>query len=746
MSDDRSKNESDDDEAPIEPRDDDGTTIIRPGAEDESTLITPKTGEDATLIAAQGDGDSTTIIQPQEDRDATMPGTGGPGTTTADSHEALPASYIGPYEVVRIVGEGGMGKVYEAMDNSLDRKTAVKVVAAEKYPPAFRAELAKRQIQEAQLAARVSSPNLVGVFAAGQDGGQPYIAMEYVTGRALDGVLEKEGKVGLDYAIAYILQAAWGLHALHQKEIIHRDIKPANILVDDAGLVKVTDFGLALPIEGDEGAEGQGIIVGTIPYLPPEQLAAESVDARADIYSLGVTLFELLTGKKPFAAMSLAEIREELPNFDLDKALAAETELDPKIRDIIRTMMASNREDRYSDCVELMDALDDCRGALRLEDRRPVEARIGQTVVVQVVSKVIAAVLNVVIGISFFSFVSISGQDEGYGVLSSFWHVLRDTPYRYVPDYTAERTPALSIVTIPEWPIDIDRFEELVSKVNELEPAAIVLDILLDETSRLQNKESLADTFAEVENLIVATDVVDGREVPPIPALQETGLKTGVAIQSTDWDRVVRRSQLNFVTADGEAVPTLAHRAAEAYYAYHGLEMPEFPDEVLVHYGPMEQLLPMKDQTDRAMIGQIGAGFLTKEDAAGRIFLIGSGATVDDVHEYPLFGELANAPGMFLQGVLIDNLIHNQQVRPLSLLPLICGTIVLLGLAFALGTFWGPYWLLTNWCAMLGVYMGAGALLMTKAILIPGLPLVLLILLASTAGTGFHSWRKARKT
>ena len=722
---------SDDDSTIINPQDEDDSTIIRPARPDDSTIIQPP--DHSTII---NDPDATMVHDPG----ATVAGEK-PTFSTGTIDPTIP-QYIGPYEILGVLGEGGMGKVYDAFDAPLDRKTAVKVMSADRYPPSVRADLAKRQIQEAQLAASVSSPNLVGVFAAGQDGGQPYIAMEFVTGRALDGVLENEGTASTAHAISYMQQSAWGLNALHQKGIIHRDIKPANILVDDNGLVKVTDFGLAQPIDPEAGGTTDMMVVGTIPYLPPEQLAAESVDLRADIYALGVTMFELLTGKKPFESRRLPDLKEELSNFDLDAALNAESDIDPKLRPIIRKMMAPDREDRYPDCEELIEDLDNCRRALKLEDQRPMEARIGQTVVVQVVSRVVAIALNIVIAASFFFAVSDSGQDEGFGVVSGFWHGLRDFPYRYTPEYPAERNADLMVVNFQEW--DANKTAELgqlVEEIQGLDPAAIVLDILMDESSSLDDLPSLASSYTKASNLIVASEIVGGQAVPPIPELLDTGLTTGSAMQEPDWDLLIRRTQLHQELADGETIPSLAYRAAEAYYEYHGLEMPDFGDEVLVNYSPMDDLYTFKDMLPSIIVPNIKSGFFNSDNYAGKVFLIGSSATVEDVHEYPLFGEMANKPGMWLQAVIIDNLINNQTLRPLSFFPLICGTIGMMGMAFAIGWFAPYYWLPTNWCVMLAAHMGIGAWLMTQAILIPGLPLILALLLAGAAGTGAKFWR-----
>ncbi len=233
-----------------------------------------------------------------------------------------PQERVGPYEIAGFLGAGAMGEVYRARDTRLKREVAIKV-----WPEGLAADLMrlKRFELEAQSAGGLNHPNVLAIYDTGVHGGSPYLVSELLTGETLRERLKK-GRLGTQKAIEYAQQVAAGLAAAHAKGIIHRDIKPENLYVTKDGVVKILDFGLAKLVEREKGDEDReatrtlatepGAVVGTAAYMAPEQIAGEGVDARADIFSLGCVLYEMLSGSRPFegkgsVATMKAILREE---------------------------------------------------------------------------------------------------------------------------------------------------------------------------------------------------------------------------------------------------------------------------------------------------------------------------------------------------------------------------------------------------------------------------------------------------
>jgi eukaryotic-like serine/threonine-protein kinase len=206
----------------------------------------------------------------------------------------------GRYRIERELGHGGMATVYLARDEELHRPVAIKVLAAHLLEDeAFR----RRFLREAQLAARLSHPNVVQVYDAGADEDRPYIVMEFVPG----GTVADRGQVTTDAAVALGLQACAGLQHAHNAGLVHRDIKPANLLVREDEVLKIADFGIARAAEATHLTQ-QGTLLGTAAYLSPEQAAGQDATTASDVYSLGAVLYELLTARSPYEFESLAEL------------------------------------------------------------------------------------------------------------------------------------------------------------------------------------------------------------------------------------------------------------------------------------------------------------------------------------------------------------------------------------------------------------------------------------------------------
>jgi eukaryotic-like serine/threonine-protein kinase len=206
----------------------------------------------------------------------------------------------GRYRIERELGHGGMASVYLARDVELGRPVALKLL-----PPHLAADdvFRARFIREARLAGRLSHPNIVRVYDAGETDGRPFIVMEYVPGSSL----AEAGRLDADRVVALGVQACAGLQHAHDAGLVHRDVKPANLLVRDDGVLKIVDFGIARAAESTRHTQA-GALLGTAAYLAPEQIAGEDATPASDVYSLGAALYELLTGRPPYAFASLAEL------------------------------------------------------------------------------------------------------------------------------------------------------------------------------------------------------------------------------------------------------------------------------------------------------------------------------------------------------------------------------------------------------------------------------------------------------
>jgi eukaryotic-like serine/threonine-protein kinase len=258
------------------------------------------------------------------------------------------------YEISRLLGAGGMGRVYLARDRSLSREVALKVLDDRH---AENPDFVERFRREAEAAASLSHPHIVTVYDAGEDDETPYIAMEYVPGGTLKNKLQERGALPPRVAIGITLEVANALAAAHEKGIVHRDIKPENVLVTDQGHAKVGDFGIARAAAATAITETD-LILGSVRYLSPEQAKGEKVGPPSDLYSLGVVLYEMLTGRVPFdeenpIATAMKHVTEEP---------ASPQELDPTIPKALEAitlkLLKKDPEQRYQSAKELAEDLD----------------------------------------------------------------------------------------------------------------------------------------------------------------------------------------------------------------------------------------------------------------------------------------------------------------------------------------------------------------------------------------------------
>src|SRR5919109_2552524 len=200
------------------------------------------------------------------------------------------------YRLDEKIGSGGMSSVYRAFDPTLERWVAIKLMHRDISTDPDQLERFRR---EARAVARLNHPHVVTVIDAGEDDGAPYIVFEYVEGETLKDRIRRMGRLPIPEAVAYAIEIARGLQAAHDRRIVHRDVKPQNVLIDEEGTAKVTDFGIARSLT-EEGLTADGRVLGTTDYVSPEQALGNPVSGQTDIYSLGIVLYEMLTGDVPF--------------------------------------------------------------------------------------------------------------------------------------------------------------------------------------------------------------------------------------------------------------------------------------------------------------------------------------------------------------------------------------------------------------------------------------------------------------
>ncbi len=271
------------------------------------------------------------------------------------------------FELVELIGEGGMGSVYKAYDHSLERMVALKVLRREM---SAKDEERVKIEQEARVTASVNHPHVVRLYSFGEADGQFYLAMELVEKGSLDDLMSIQTRVPEAQVLEIGAQIAQGLEAAAEKGLIHRDVKPGNILFADAHTTKIVDFGLARVLE--EEAEARGEIWGTPYYIAPERLNYEPEDFRSDIYSLGGTLFHAIAGRPPYEAESASMVALKQLKSQPVSLEAFAPDVAPETAYVINRMLEKNPDDRYSSYAELVEHLEFARNkVLEASERRP---------------------------------------------------------------------------------------------------------------------------------------------------------------------------------------------------------------------------------------------------------------------------------------------------------------------------------------------------------------------------------------
>ncbi|NDQ56395.1 MAG: serine/threonine protein kinase, partial [Acidipila sp.] len=277
-------------------------------------------------------------------------------------HMTTPLHKAGRYELQGEIGRGAMGVVYKALDPLIGRTVAVKIMRIDDLGgDTPRPELLARFQTETRAAGLLSHPNIVVIYDAGSDGSALqgddlfYITMEFVPGRSLLAMIEDRQAFPVPRLLRVMEQACHALDYAHQRNIVHRDIKPANILVGELDNLKITDFGTAKILE--LGSTETGHLIGTPSYMSPEQVKGRPVDGRADIFSLGVILYELVTGEKPFPGKNVTTVIYKIVNEDPIPPIELDASLHPGLNAVIKKALAKDPDTRYQTCGDLLKAL-----------------------------------------------------------------------------------------------------------------------------------------------------------------------------------------------------------------------------------------------------------------------------------------------------------------------------------------------------------------------------------------------------
>ena len=267
---------------------------------------------------------------------------------------------IAHYRIIKKLGAGGMGEVYLALDTKLDRKVAIKVLHADQLTEEH---LKKRLIREAQAAAKLDHPNICAIYDVNEADSFTFIVMQYIDGESLAAEMERK-PLTLSTTLALVEQAAEGLAEAHAHGIVHRDIKPQNMMLTPRGQLKILDFGLAKQMRSSDSVDNEaatatllskpGLVVGTMPYMSPEQVQGEPLDPSSDIFSLGVTLYEMLAGKHPFKDKSAAMTMSRILRDDPTPTEQFKAQVSPELQNLLGRMLRKDKAERYQSAEDFL--------------------------------------------------------------------------------------------------------------------------------------------------------------------------------------------------------------------------------------------------------------------------------------------------------------------------------------------------------------------------------------------------------
>jgi serine/threonine-protein kinase len=287
-----------------------------------------------------------------------------PATEPAAGAAECVVHNLGRYQLEREIGRGAMGVVYLGRDTAINRLVAIKAIPlATEFLDGELDDARARFFREAETAGRLNHPNIVTIYDVGEERGLAYIAMEYLKGRHLSDYSTYGNLMEPRKVLDLMARVADALGFAHRQQVVHRDIKPANLMYDEGtDILKITDFGIAR-LTGS-GSTRTGIVLGTPSFMSPEQLEGRSVNGHSDLFSLGVSLFQLLTGQLPFVADSMTGLMRQIAEVPHPPLRALRPELPPCVETVIDRALAKNPEARFDSGAEMATALEDCRSRI----------------------------------------------------------------------------------------------------------------------------------------------------------------------------------------------------------------------------------------------------------------------------------------------------------------------------------------------------------------------------------------------
>jgi hypothetical protein len=320
---------------------------------------------DAERVKAKAAAGATPVSQPAVG--ATTPNLAAPRERPAAAAVAAAVpdtERLGRYQLEREIGRGAMGVVYLGRDTAINRMVAIKAIPlAAEFSDAELVEARSRFFREAETAGRLNHPNIVTIYDVGEERGLAYIAMEYLKGRHLSDYAKSNNLLEPRKVLEIISRTADALGFAHKQQVVHRDIKPANLMYDPStDVLKITDFGIAR-LSG-AGSTRTGIVLGTPSFMSPEQLEGRTVTGHSDLFSLGVSLFQLLTGQLPFTADSMTGLMQQIAEAPHPPLRAFRPDLPACVESVIDQALAKNPEARYDSGAQMAAALDDCRARI----------------------------------------------------------------------------------------------------------------------------------------------------------------------------------------------------------------------------------------------------------------------------------------------------------------------------------------------------------------------------------------------